>query len=91
MCVDLAGHPSGSVGKLEIFWRRDVSSNLGVVTRTGIFPHKINTNNAQQVENEKMVGRQNSTSRSPRERNGCILLARNIKASTAEGRWRIPV
>ena len=30
---------------------------------------------------------QNSTSRSTRERNGWILLARKIKARTAEGRW----
>ena len=33
------GRPGGSVGNLETFWGWDVSSNLGVVTRTGIFPH----------------------------------------------------
>ena len=32
--------PGGSVGNLEAFWRWDMSSNLGAVTRTGIFPHK---------------------------------------------------
>ena len=36
----VAGRPGGSVGNLETFWRLDVSSNLGAVTRTGIFPHK---------------------------------------------------
>ena len=35
-----AGRPGGSVSNLETFRRWDVSSNLGVVTRTGIFPHK---------------------------------------------------
>ena len=30
------GRPVGSVGNLESFWRWDVSSNLGAVTRTGI-------------------------------------------------------
>ena len=37
-----AGRPGGSVGNLETFWRWDVSSNLGSVTRTRIFPHKKN-------------------------------------------------
>ena len=46
---------------------------------------------AQQVENDKFVGTQNSTSRSTREMDGCILLARKMKASTAEGRWNNPV
>ena len=31
---------------------------------------------------------QNSTSRSTRERDGCILLAIKMKAMTTEGRWR---
>ena len=31
------GRPCGSVGNLETFSRWDVSSNLGVVTRTGIY------------------------------------------------------
>ena len=40
----------------------------------------------------KIVSTQNSTSRSTRERNGWILLARKIKACTAERRWmRNPV
>ena len=39
--IVIAGRPpGGSVGNLETFWRWDVSSHLGVVTRTGIFPHK---------------------------------------------------
>ena len=29
--------PSGSIGNLETFWRWNGSSNLGAVTRTGIF------------------------------------------------------
>ena len=33
-----AGRPGGSVGKLVTFWCWDVSSNLGAVTRTAIFP-----------------------------------------------------
>ena len=32
-------HPGFSVSDLEIFWH--VSSNLGAVPRTEIFPHKI--------------------------------------------------
>ena len=48
--------------------------------------------NAQRVENDWIVSTQNSTSRSTRERNGWILLARKIKARTAERRWmRNPV
>ena len=41
-CIFLSKkHPAaGSVDNLETFWRWDVSSNLGVVTQTGIFPHK---------------------------------------------------
>ena len=39
--VLVAGRPGGSAGNLETFWRWDVSSNLGVVTRTGIFTHKM--------------------------------------------------
>ena len=35
-----AGHPGGSVGNLETFWRWDLSSNLGVVTRNRIFSQK---------------------------------------------------
>ena len=38
----VAGRPGGSVGNLETFSRWDMSSNLDVVTRTGVFPHKIN-------------------------------------------------
>ena len=34
----ITGRPGGSVGNLETFGRWDVSSNLGAVTRTGIFP-----------------------------------------------------
>ena len=36
---------------------------------------------------DEVVSTQNSTSRSTRERNGWILLARKIKARTAERRW----
>ena len=40
-CVaEFTGRPGGSVVNLDTFWRWAVSSNLGVVTRTGIFPHK---------------------------------------------------
>ena len=35
----------------------------------------------------KLISTQNSTSRSTRESNGRILLARKIKARAAEGRW----
>ena len=35
-----SGRLGGSVGNLETFRRWDVSSNLSVVTRTGIFPDK---------------------------------------------------
>ena len=41
--IKAAGRPGGSVGNLETFWRWDVSSNLGVVTRTGIMPNKWRT------------------------------------------------
>ena len=63
---------------LETFGRWDVSSNLGAVTRSEIFTHKIfrlyiynnNKNHAQQVENYKFVGTKNATSRLTRERKG---------------------
>ena len=81
--------PGGSVRNLETLWRWDVGSILGAVTRTGIFPHKIRRKKKNaQVENDYFVGTQNSSSRSTREKDGWILLAIKIKASTFEGRWR---
>ena len=47
-----------------------MSSNLGTVTRTGIFSHIM-----PQVENDYVVGTQLSTSWLTRERDGWILLA----------------
>ena len=60
------GRPGGSVGNLEIFWRWDVSSNLGAVTRTGIFSH-IMPNKWRTIMSWI---HKSSTSRSTRERNG---------------------
>ena len=40
--------PGGSVDNLETFQRRDVSSNLGAVTRPEIFPHKTNKQTKKQ-------------------------------------------
>ena len=44
----------------------------------------------QQAESDLFVGTQNTISRSTRERDGWILLAIKIKASTAEGTWKNP-
>ena len=61
-----AGRPGGSVGNLETFCRWDVHSNLASLSGTNwnFFSH-----HAQQVENDYVVGTQNSISRSTRERN----------------------
>ena len=40
MISRVAGRPGNSIDNLETFSRWDVSSNLGAVTRIGIFPHK---------------------------------------------------
>ena len=44
----LYGRPGGSVGNLETSSRWDVSSNLGAVTRTGIFPRENKNKNHDQ-------------------------------------------
>ena len=44
------GRSGGSIGNVEAFWRWDVSSNLGAVTRTGNFPHR--KKKKKRVEND---------------------------------------
>ena len=84
-----AGRPGSSEVPRNPLTRWDVSS----IPANGIFLKLKNKNkNAQRVENDQIVSTQNSTSRSTRERNGWILLARKTKARTAERRWmRNPV
>ena len=88
------GRRDGSVDNLETFWRWDVSSNPGAVTRTGIFPHKkyINKKYTQQVENDYFV-KHTKFDFTVDEGKGWLNPSREkIKASTAEGRWmRNPV
>ena len=81
-----SGRPGSSEVPRNLMTRWDVSS----IPANGIFlTKKIKTKNknTQRVENDCIVSTQNSTSRSTRERNGGILLARKIKARTAERRW----
>ena len=86
-----SGRPGSSEVPRNPLTRWDVSS----IPANGIFLTKKLKNknkNAQRVENDQIVSTQNSTSRSTRERNGWILLARKSKARTAERRWtRNPV
>ena len=77
--------PGRSVSNLETFLRWDVSSNLGVVTRTRIslWSHELGFGVVTRTGIRTYT---NSTSRSTRERDGGILLAIKIEASTIGNR-----
>ena len=92
-----SGRPGGSDCNLDIFWRWDVSSNLGAVTRTGIFPHRNKNNKITKITSNKwrtirsLVHKIRLHGRRGKGTAGSLSVVIKIKASTAEGRWRNPV
>ena len=68
-------------------------SDIGMRVRISVQSHELGffLTKKKYMENDYFVDTQKSTSRPTRERDGWVLLAMKIKASTVEGRGRNPV
>ena len=73
------GRPGGSVGNLENFWRWKVTSNLGVVTRTGTFL-KQNEKNKNKYKNTKIPNKWRTV-------HSLVHLVHNIRLHGRRGKW----